>query len=438
MHKIAFSLAIRILIPVYLILGLPLVLVAPSAFWYNADQKLEQQAEKVAESLERDRDYVKVGGRLYRELQDASDTKIYLRISPPATKPITYGKPIRGFTLEGQHTNSSGMNVLIIKDGVQVLKTASTVVIGIVLAMLLVGVLVLFMTYRLAHKIAKPLVFLSAQAGQLGTGKSRSIQLKTGIEEMDLVSAEMSRASQRFTSQLAQQRQFAADVTHQLRTPLASISMRLEEIKFLSEADSAIDQECDECIAQVERMNEAMETLKQLNNEVLLGKTEAIDMDELFMQQAQEWKKQFKVAARKLIFNNPVSDRHALATPGSLSQALATLIENALKYGAGTVSVTTRNGSTSRSMFIEITDEGEGIPEEISGTIFNRGVSGSGSTGIGLALAKELVEADGGRLELTQKQPPVFTISLCALPASYVHLSGKTEQKYIAVEDTHR
>lgn len=112
------------------------------------------------------------------------------------------------------------------------------------------------------------------------------------------------------------------------------------------------------------------------------------------------------------------AERVVLATPGNLSQVLATLIENSLRYGKGKVQVSTRKGKSSRSVFIEVSDEGDGVPDELAPKIFEKGVSGHGSSGIGLALARELVQADGGRIELTQRQPPIFTISLAALPTS--------------------
>ncbi|MGW9038665.1 ATP-binding protein, partial [Streptomyces sp. NPDC055721] len=61
---------------------------------------------------------------------------------------------------------------------------------------------------------------------------------------------------------------------------------------------------------------------------------------------------------------------------------------------------------------IEVTDEGPGVPADLGARIFERAVSGRSSTGIGLAVARDLAEADGGRLELLQQHPPVFALFL--------------------------
>ena len=75
-------------------------------------------------------------------------------------------------------------------------------------------------------------------------------------------------------------------------------------------------------------------------------------------------------------------------------------------------------GSSKRGVIIEVSDEGEGIDEALAPDIFEKGVSGHGSTGIGLALAHDLAQAMGGRLELKSNIPPVFTISVAGIPAS--------------------
>ena len=59
-----------------------------------------------------------------------------------------------------------------------------------------------------------------------------------------------------------------------------------------------------------------------------------------------------------------------------------------------------------------MTDEGPGVDTDLGARIFERAISGHNSTGIGLAVARDLAEADGGRLELLQPYPPVFALFL--------------------------
>ena len=61
---------------------------------------------------------------------------------------------------------------------------------------------------------------------------------------------------------------------------------------------------------------------------------------------------------------------------------------------------------------VEVSDGGAGVPDDLAAHIFERGVSGGGSTGVGLALARALVDADGGRLELSTSRPATFAVFL--------------------------
>jgi signal transduction histidine kinase len=132
------------------------------------------------------------------------------------------------------------------------------------------------------------------------------------------------------------------------------------------------------------------------------------------LQQVVEWEPAFGAARRRIVATG-TRGLVALATPNGLSQVLATLLENSLVHGAGTATVSTR--STGISLVIEVTDEGPGVPPELGATIFERSVSGRRSTGLGLAVARELAQAEGGRLELIQQKPPVFALFLSAVGA---------------------
>ena len=71
-----------------------------------------------------------------------------------------------------------------------------------------------------------------------------------------------------------------------------------------------------------------------------------------------------------------------------------------------------RTRVTGNQVVVEVTDEGPGVPPDLGARVFERTVSGRNSTGLGLAVARDLAEADGGRLELLQQRPPVFALFL--------------------------
>jgi signal transduction histidine kinase len=100
------------------------------------------------------------------------------------------------------------------------------------------------------------------------------------------------------------------------------------------------------------------------------------------------------------------------STPVALSQVLSTLLENSLVHGRGTVDVHARRSGP--SVIVEVSDEGDGVPAAMAPHIFERSVSSGagGSTGLGLALARDLAESNGGRLDLVQAQPARFALFL--------------------------
>jgi signal transduction histidine kinase len=260
------------------------------------------------------------------------------------------------------------------------------------------------------------LVYLAASAEQLGSGQVRPHLEPSGVEEIDLVAAELSRSADRMAGRLAAERQFAADASHQLRTPLTALSMRLEEI-MIATSEEHVGDEARISLEQVERLVRVVDDLLTSSRRAAGGTTEAVAVVEVLHQQQEEWAATFAEAGRRLAIEvDP--QLQVLATPGALAQVIATLLENSLKHGGGTTTVRTRPGTKDRSVVIEVADEGAGVPDDLAPRIFERNVTSGAGTGLGLALARDLASADGGRLELAQRRPAVFALFLSAVPAN--------------------
>jgi signal transduction histidine kinase len=127
-------------------------------------------------------------------------------------------------------------------------------------------------------------------------------------------------------------------------------------------------------------------------------------------QQVVEWDPAFRRKNRKLEVSGE-KNLTANVTPGMLSQVVATLLDNALVHGAGTVAI--RTSLTPKSVVIEVRDEGKGVTLELAPRIFERNVSSRpGGTGLGLALARSIAAAEGAQVVLVRPRPAVFAVFL--------------------------
>lgn len=397
-----------------LILGIPGALFACGLIWVQTASDLSLRAYSVASMVDRfSTQDTRVGTQILRTLASNSrnPTRIEVRYSDGTT--VSSGPPIEGATVSriatSTHTDAS------------VSVSTSTTVIGWEIGLTVVAALLLIMVAFLvglavartqSRKLSAPLIYLAASAEQLGAGQVRPQMKPTGIEEIDLVTQELERTADRMAGRIAAERQFAADAAHQLRTPLTALSMRIEEIQMMAD-DPELAQEASLALEQVERLSRVVTELMSTSQSQSGGTTEAVQISDIFAQQDAEWGKMFTRNKRQLAFVDDAGGA-VLATPGSLSQILATLIENSLKYGAGFTEVSANR--TGKTIQFKVRDEGAGISSENVDNIFDKGFSTGDSTGIGLAVAKELASIDGGRLELTDAEHAVFTLTLSAMP----------------------
>jgi signal transduction histidine kinase len=261
-----------------------------------------------------------------------------------------------------------------------------------------------------AGRLTRPLQELAGAADRLGSGDASPLGLRYGVPELDRVAEGLDGSALRISELLAAEREFAADASHQLRTPLTALSMRLEEMIAAAGDPDVVQEEGAAALIQTERLADVVSQLLGRTHRSAGGAPGLVSVDDVVAQQVVEWDPAFRHKNRKLeVMGEKGLTAHV--TPGTLSQVIATLLDNALVHGAGGVAI--RTSPTPKSVVIEVRDEGKGVPADLAPRIFERNVSSRpGGTGLGLALARSIAEAEGGQVVLVRPRPAVFAVFL--------------------------
>jgi len=395
---------VAVAIVAVLLLGVPLAVAAARLQDGQASRQLHRDALTLARGLQEradsglPADAAQVARSLpdrYVVIRQRGASAIAVGRRPPAGDQITARAGSGDFAVTVAAPDSAGDSIwrgVLLIGGLALLAVA----VAVVLALLQ------------ARRLTRPMRELAQAADRLGSGDARPLGRRYGVPELDRVAEGLDGSAQRINDLLAADRDFAVDASHQLRTPLTALSMRLEEMIGAADYPDVVREEGAAALAQTERLAEVVGQLLGRARRSLTGAPTLASIDDIVAQQVIEWDPAFRREGRKLEL---AGDRNlnAYVTPGGASQVLATLLDNALTHGAGTVSI--RTSQTLRSVVIEVRDEGKGVPPELVPRIFERSVSGApGGTGLGLALARTVAAADGGQVVLVRPRPAVFAI----------------------------
>jgi signal transduction histidine kinase len=258
---------------------------------------------------------------------------------------------------------------------------------------------------RQARRLARPLEELSEAARRLGQGDFSVRTTPAAIPEIDSVGSALNSTAGRLDEMLARERSFSADASHQLRTPLTGLRLRLEAA--LEHPDQDLRLAITDGIAAADRLEQTIEELLALARDTRSSNTTPLDLPVLLDEIEVGWHDRLAAQDRELhVAVDPLAPV-SLASTAAVRQVLTVLLDNAATHGSGTVSVAVRNAAD--ALAIDVSDEGAGItaaePE-----LFTRRSRLADGHGIGLALARSLAEAEGGRLRLTRPAPPTFTL----------------------------
>jgi signal transduction histidine kinase len=263
----------------------------------------------------------------------------------------------------------------------------------------------LALAWFLAGSLARPLGRLRDTAARLGGGDLDARATPEGPKELSAVASSFNRMAGTLASSLRAQRDFIANASHQLRTPLTGLKLRLEAIR--AEGGAAAENAA-KAEAEVDRLEALVEDLLELARASTHSPTGmTVDLAEVADDAVERWRAPAADAGQSIDIGERGAAR-VFADPGDLAHVLDNLIENALRYCPSGTRVTVATATPDSRAALVVADDGPGIPSAERGRVFERFYRGSNGrqsgpgTGLGLAIVSELVERWGGEVELLE------------------------------------
>ncbi|HEX4704129.1 MAG TPA: HAMP domain-containing sensor histidine kinase [Pseudonocardiaceae bacterium] len=272
---------------------------------------------------------------------------------------------------------------------------------------------------RQARRIAVPLERLTESARALGAGDFTITTEKSQISEADTLAEAIDSTARRLGQLLDRERSFSTYVSHQLRTPLTALTLGLESA--LSRPDADLEQAARTALRRGEQLRTTIEELLLLARDTH-APGDALVVDDLVAGVRDRWHGMFADRGRQLVLTVAAELPEVRASSAAVQHVLDVLLGNALEHGAGETSVGI--DELADGLQIAVSDDGGGLadPATAFAARATKPDARGGTRGIGLALARSLAEAEGGRLLLRRPAPrPVFCL---LLPASVPATSG--------------
>lgn len=278
------------------------------------------------------------------------------------------------------------------------------------IASLLVGML-------LARRATAPARDLASAATRFASGDRTSRVTYEAADEF----GDMARAFNSMAGAVAEEdrlrRGFAAEVAHEVRTPLAIIRSQIEAIQdHVVEPSASTIASLHEETLRLARLMGDLETLASADAAGFSLSPQHVSLGSLVDECAAAFEVRF--AEQRVALEKELDDVTCKADPNRVRQVVSNLLSNALKFTPAGGSVRLRLRSDDRDAVITVSDTGPGISPEDLPNVFDRffrghGVRASGS-GIGLTVVRELAEAHGGSVEVTSRlgAGAMFTVRL--------------------------
>ncbi|WP_224387777.1 ATP-binding protein [Pseudonocardia sp. ICBG1293] len=260
-------------------------------------------------------------------------------------------------------------------------------------------------TYLFAGRALRPVEDMRSRVAGMGDKDlSQRVDEPVARDEVGRLARTMNQMLGRIESSQTTQRRFVADASHELRSPLATVSTGLELLGSGMPEASADRATVDVLRGEASRLTGLVENLLFLaraDERGIAPRREEVDLDEIADAERERPSADAAVVVR--VNSEPV---RVVGDRGQLVRVLRNLVDNAKRHASSTVAVSVR--VEDGVAVIEVDDDGNGVPEADRARVFERFVRldearsrGDGGSGLGLAIVAELVAAHGGTVEAT-------------------------------------
>lgn len=375
-----------------ILLGVPLAIVGTALLHQRADMGLERRADAAALR------FVQAGARGIEpgkvEVRDLLPAGAAFQVDASG-RTITIGRLPAGKTTSEVSGDGGPLRVTVIASSSS--RTDDVGKLWLVVFLAGVGAVLAAAALALvqARRLAQPLEQLARRVERVGQPGYDRRAVAIHLPEIDQVQRALNESDHRISDLVARERQFTANASHQMRSPLTALRMRLEELQALAESTAA-SEEAEAAMTQVDRLVTTIEHLETIARH-RDDQPAPCDIGRLVARHVSndDWAAGYARAGRMLEVVG-ADGLQANIEPESVRQILDVLLDNALRHGRGTTSVRATNGDG--WVRITVGDAGARPSSTAARDLFVRGV-GSGS-GIGLAVARDLALRAGGELRL--------------------------------------
>lgn len=289
----------------------------------------------------------------------------------------------------------------------------------------------LFLSLFLARTIARPLHRLALAAHRVRLGRSREVRVPRFAkrkDEIGMLARAVSDMSQALRLRIDNIEAFAADVTHELKNPLASLRSAVDGLDRIE--DPALRRQLLDVVRQdvlrLDRLIGDIGEAARTDAELARAAFEPVDLGLLVGQLCDAWEQRRLTGDVRIAFARPrAASAIILGEPARLARAIDNIIDNAISFSPAGSLVEVAVARVGEEVLIRIDDEGPGVPASVREAIFNRFVSVRPEggdfgrhSGLGLAIARAIVKGHDGEIDVADRDDAPsgarFTIRLPA------------------------